>query len=71
MHSRPAEVLSRLRTARPRAHRPPCAVKEKDPGAWEYSPQWMGNQGRSWGRDAGMTASLLPILPVLRHSKLV
>ena len=57
LHSQPAEFWSRLRKAQPRSPRPVCAVKEKDPGAWEYSPEWMGNQGRSWGRDAGKTPS--------------
>lgn len=26
-----------------------------DPGDWEYSPEWMGTQGGSWGHDAGRT----------------
>ena len=27
----------------------------QDPGAWEYSPEWMGSQGGGWGRDEGTT----------------
>lgn len=27
----------------------------EDPGAWEYSPEWMGSQGGGWGRDKGTT----------------
>ena len=57
LHSQPAKVWSRLRKVQPRSRRPARAVKEKDPGAWEYSPEWMGNQGRSWGRDAGEAPS--------------
>ena len=26
-----------------------------DPGHWNYSPEWWGNQDGSWGRDAGVT----------------
>ena len=65
LHSQPAEVWSRLRKAQPRAQRPVRAVKEKDPGAWEYSPEWMGNQGRSWGRDAGKALHALCACHVL------
>lgn len=27
----------------------------QDPGAWEFSPEWMGSQGGGWGRDEGTT----------------
>lgn len=30
-------------------------IYSKDPGDWSYSPEWMGTQGGSWGRDAGTT----------------
>ena len=54
LHSQPAEVWTRLRRAHARKkQRPAPAVREADPGAWDYSPEWMGTQGGGWGRDAG------------------
>lgn len=45
--------LARVSSAR----QPPQASSnsDTDPGAWEFSPEWMGSQGGSWGRDAGTT----------------
>ena len=44
--------------ARPSSRRQSPQVSSNfrtDPGAWEYSPEWMGSQGGSWGRDTGTT----------------
>ena len=53
LHSQPGKVWSRLRCSPARRYKPVSAAREKDPGSWDHSPEWMGNQGGGWGRDAG------------------
>ena len=61
--SQPGEAWSRLRGGPAQRCKPVSAVKERDPGSWDHSPEWMGNQGGGWGRDAGQRLPL-HVLPL-------
>ena len=56
LHSQSGELWSRLRCNPAQRCKPVRAVRERDPGSWDNSPEWMGNQGGGWGRDAGQHA---------------